>query len=87
MLGLFCQFLQLGSTYLIITSATNKYQPLEEPWFTLEPGPVPYLQAFATCIAAVGSGVLLSGVLTGDVDGAGMCCDVLCCAVVCRDAL
>lgn len=56
---------------------TSRYQPLEQPWFSLEPGPVPLLQAFATCIAAVGSGVLLAGVLTGNVDGAG----VLCCVV------
>lgn len=73
-LGLFCQFLQLGSTYFIITSATNKYQPLEEPWFQVQQGPVPYFQALATCITAVGSGVLLAGVLTGHVDGTGGRC-------------
>lgn len=69
-LVLFCQGLQLGSTYLLITTATRRYQPLEQPWFSLEPGAVPLLQALATCIAGVGSGVLLAGVLTGNVDGA-----------------
>jgi hypothetical protein len=71
-LGLLCQFIQLGCTYLIITTASSKYQPLEEPWFAVEGGFVPVMQAFATCIATVGSGVLLAGVLTGHVDGAGM---------------
>lgn len=71
-LGLLCQVAQLASTYLIITTATNKYRPLEDPWFAVVPGAVPVLQAFATSIAAVGSGVLLAGVLTGHVDGAGM---------------
>lgn len=70
-LGLLCQFVQLGCTYLIITTATSKYQPLEQPWFSIEAAPTPIIQAFATAIAAVGSGVLLAGVLTGNVDGAG----------------
>lgn len=69
-LGLLCQFVQLGCTYLIITTATSKYQPLEHPWFSIEAASTPIIQAFATAIAAVGSGVLLAGVLTGNVDGA-----------------
>ena len=73
-LGLACQFVQLASTYLIISTAISKYQPLEQPWFLVEAGPVPLLQAFATGIAGVGSGVLLAGVLTGHVDGAGGQC-------------
>jgi hypothetical protein len=87
-LGLLCQVIELGCTYLIITTATSKYQPLEEPWFAAEGGFVPITQAFATCIAAVGSGVLLAGMLTGHVDGAGTllllsltrfrCCFTLC---------
>jgi hypothetical protein len=31
-LNLFCQVLQLGSTFLIINSSTSKHQPLPKPW-------------------------------------------------------
>jgi hypothetical protein len=47
------------------------YKLLQQGQFTVEAGAVPLLQDFATCIAAVGSGVLLTGVLTGNVDGTG----------------
>jgi hypothetical protein len=44
---------------------------------------VPLLQALATCIAGVGSGVLLAGVLTGNVDGAGVLCSAVLCGMLC----
>lgn len=69
MLNLCCQVLQLGSTFLIINSSTSKHQPLPKPWFMAEFATIPLFQALATAIAAVGSGVLLAGFMTGHVDG------------------
>uniref|UniRef100_A0A383VMF1 CAAX prenyl protease 2/Lysostaphin resistance protein A-like domain-containing protein n=1 Tax=Tetradesmus obliquus TaxID=3088 RepID=A0A383VMF1_TETOB len=69
LLNLLCQVLQLGSTAFIINSSTSKHQPLPKPWFMTEFATIPLFQALATAIAAVGSGVLLAGFMTGHVDG------------------
>eukprot|EP00775_Hariotina_reticulata_P005170 gene5170-5408_t len=70
-LGLMCQCLQLCSTWILISRSTKQHQPLPRPWFLLEVGTVPVLQGVSTAVAAVGSGVLLSGFMTGHSDGAG----------------
>eukprot|EP00879_Flechtneria_rotunda_P029713 GHRR01032156.1.p2 GENE.GHRR01032156.1~~GHRR01032156.1.p2 ORF type:complete len:231 (+),score=92.28 GHRR01032156.1:325-1017(+) len=70
-LDVLCQLAQLASTFLIITSSTRNHQPLPKPWFQLEAGITPVCQALSTAIAAVGSGLLLSGFMTGEVNGTG----------------
>jgi hypothetical protein len=73
LLNVACQLLQLAATYAIISSATSKHQPLPRPWLEVQLAATPMLQGLSAAIVAVGCGLLLSGVSSGAVDGAGAC--------------
>lgn len=63
------QLLQLAATFVIVNTSTIQHKPLPQPWFTYNVNMWSLLQSVAAAVVALGSGVLVSGVMQGHSDG------------------